>query len=365
MVSPILGPVVEQFYNDIQGTGSIWRWKEKYKQNKPFDLVLPYKAWELRCVEDVYSNGGNDANAHAGHSPWYMWASHHLKGDDRADWALFQVYQKLIDEIRGETSQLANMVAERRQAASTIVGRCRQLKAFIDQLRVWNLPKAAAILAQGDPVVYEKLRKSKYRSDKNIANQWLEWHFGIDPTIKDIYAACEVFSQAIPMGRYRAAKKNRFTLHGAAGVDGQWTNSGTQHVQIRARTGCHVRMNNPDLALLQSLGLANPFSVLWEVTSWSFVYDWFSTVGAYLGSLTDTLGLDIINPWHSVRSESVGNYRYYNYGDTLRVLKTAADGFGRYQGLPDVKIRLRPYKDLSVTRAVTAMSLLIQKLPNR
>lgn len=366
MAGPILGPFVEESYNDTQSTGSFWEKKEVWRQAKPYTIPLPYYHWKLVTTGLVGEATDILALAHAGHSPWYSWAKLRTKGDDYAEIALLKARTQFVENAVGAASQLGATLGERRQAATMIVARAKTLRSVFSSLRRGDLHSAARVLATNDPKQDAKVRKNpKHYAAKSVGNQFLEMHFGWIPTIKDLYNAAEVFSRPIPYGKVRGYGKMPIKVGGQATSPGQWTETGSLRGEVRAYVGASVGLENPDLFLLQQLGLANPASVAWELVPFSFVADWVATLGAYLSSLTDLLGVQVIDPWHGIRSEERGTYSYSNYGDKELTLFTQASGYWRYQGLPDVPIQFRPTKDLSITRAASAIALLIQKLPSR
>ena len=54
------------------------------------------------------------------------------------------------------------------------------------------------------------------------------------------------------------------------------------------------KVQNPHLAELSSLGLVNPLEIVWEVTKYSFVVDWFLPIGPWLSALTADVGLSFV-----------------------------------------------------------------------
>ncbi len=73
--------------------------------------------------------------------------------------------------------------------------------------------------------------------------------------------------------------------------------------------GCEVTISNPNLYLANNLGLANPAIVVWELIPFSFVVDWFVTVGQFLENGSAWLGLTVTKP-------------YTTYGGTRLLTKT-------------------------------------------
>jgi len=53
-------------------------------------------------------------------------------------------------------------------------------------------------------------------------------------------------------------------------------------------------VTDPTIYQLNRYGVANPLSLLWELTTLSFVVDWFTGIGDFLDSLTASFGLSYL-----------------------------------------------------------------------
>lgn len=373
MVQPVTGPYVEESWNDSTQVGSFWKYKARWKQKPPFLQPLPYTAWERTTdkIEKLAPIGpGQNANQHNGYSPRWMRADVHCGKypfSETVQIALTKAKERFLEKVRsGDGASLGVSFAERRQSFSMIAGRARQLRQAVSSLKQGNLKKFAETLAMGDPEMAKRLLNQKHRVKRTAANQFLEYHFGWSPLIGDIFNACQTLSAPLPFGRVRASSIQKISDLKSATSPGQWSMSGKLSGQVRALVGAEVRVSNPDLYLLESMGLANPASVAWELVPWSFVVDWFVDVGGFLSQLTDTVGLDLQNSYHSASSKEECFFTYSNGGDSIYTMTTSAYGFERKLGFPvNYSPKVVPLKAPSPTRAVTAISLLIQKLPKR
>lgn len=72
--------------------------------------------------------------------------------------------------------------------------------------------------------------------------------------------------------------------------------------QYGAECQLRYRMKDPHIALVSSLGFTNPFSVWWELTPYSFVFDWLIPVGAWLQALTAEAGLTFVDGYTNEKS---------------------------------------------------------------
>jgi hypothetical protein len=76
----------------------------------------------------------------------------------------------------------------------------------------------------------------------------------------------------------------------------------TQHRTLAA----WIVVTSQSLTAAQQAGLTNPALVAWELVPYSFVFDWFVSVGGYLEALTATQGLEIKKTMDS----AVNTYEY-------------------------------------------------------
>lgn len=124
-------------------------------------------------------------------------------------------------------------------------------------------------------------------------------------------------------------------------------------------------VTNPNSFLANQLGLLNPASVLWEITPWSFVFDYFVNVSDFLSSFTDTVGIRLENA--SRTCMITRNATSITYNTTSN--NYALPGFGgkvvdvvRTPGITGPTLSLRPPWRMSVSRAATSVALLLQQL---
>jgi len=196
---------------------------------------------------------------------------------------------------------------------------------------------------------------------KGLSGLWLEFHFGWAPLIGDIFSAIEILDSAPPpfpiKGTALIREKSTF-IDGSAG---QWSRRCYMTNEVRAWVGGAVRVTNPNLRLASQLGLVNPASVAWELVPFSFLVDWFVNVGDYLEQFSDTAGMAFVMPWHGYKATSRVNNVYSTSGPGGWDITSDGFVFERFDGLPGVSFRFRSPWVISPTRALTAISLLVQQ----
>jgi len=129
--------------------------------------------------------------------------------------------------------------------------------------------------------------------DRKIAEKYLEFVYGWQPTMADIYSGAKILAEGIAgegytytvEGRARASFKQEYPnydLHSYL-----WECVGGTRVSYT------VKITDGGVYAAEGLGLINPVEVAWELVPFSFVVDWFVPVGSVLSTLTATSGLEL------------------------------------------------------------------------
>lgn len=264
-------------------------------------------------------------------------------------------YEKLKGKI-AERAELGVFLAELGQSTQMIAKRALQLARAYRYLRTGQFAAFTKELG-----VSKKRKKGTYAS-KDVSNLWLEYSFGWAPMVGDIYDAVTVLQSPLRQVAVSTSARNRqpkrkpkFTLND----DG--TSYDQQRYEESTWCGVRIRVTNPNLWLANQLGLTNPLGVAWELVPFSFVVDWFSTVGTFLSHGTDMLGLSQSGAYTSrlVKAWWASQYSY-RYNATWGITKIEAVRFSRVASLPSVSIALRPQRLPHWKRAANATSLLVQ-----
>lgn len=133
--------------------------------------------------------------------------------------------------------------------------------------------------------------KGTLPTKQDAAGLWLEYTFGWVPLVADVGAAVKVASDPFEVHRsFGTCSLNEFK---------QVTQTYYKLlIRSKIRTVCTagLRVDNPNVALLTQLGLANPLAVAWDIIPFSFVVDWFFKVSTYLNRWNDMAGFSYIDP---------------------------------------------------------------------
>lgn len=311
-----------------------------YRPRSPFSIV------DVRIVK---------ANPSA---QWVSSEPAQLLPEIMRDRAVNKSYARFKNEVMS-SSQVGTALAEARQSMSMVTNRLTQLVTFTRQVKKLHLRDAAKTLG-----IIQPKKRTVRSASRDFGNTFLEFHFGWVPLVKDIYDSIDVLQSAPrPISaRGRGRESSTQTI-----IDPTLPSYGrirTIDYWVKVQHIADVRVTNPNLLLASRLGLTNPASIAWELVPFSFVVDWFGTVGEFLASWTDFDGLEFIQPMTTIMwKSSVDDYQKYLMPWDPPVSKTIERfELKRTTGIAGPSILVRSYKPLSASRGLTAASLLVQTL---
>lgn len=331
-----------------------------YRQKKPYDLPLPF------TFTSQYISSASDSSSLDGRyfPPYYSLS---VGPASFYPAVMAEARERLVKKIRATASEIAVTMAERRQAVNMIVKRFSQLTSFVKALKRLRFGDAFDALDVRRPRANDPFWHKLKQHGKDLGGLFLEFHFGWEPLVKDIGNAIETLQKGVPpvwvKTRSQGSGSGSFSPYDFATHSYSWT--------IKATCNCQVSVTNPNLFLANQMGFVNPLGIIWELIPFSFVVDWFVTVGDFLNSFTEFWGLTIVNASNTYYAVIPQSNRYFNPGhtylnsgdDILRTFTGTSVTVVRTPGLPSgPDLRIRPFEKVSVTRAVTAVSLLLQQL---
>lgn len=138
--------------------------------------------------------------------------------------------------------------------------------------------------------------------DRKIVDGWLEYQFSVKPLLGDIQTSSQALSDLLfeelrPMRmKFKAGGSDRTvtSYKSGSGFSPGWTGS----VQAETSTQCHISaiydITPTTTRTLGSLGLTNPLSTAWELTTLSWMVDYVWGVGDWLKSLTKIDGASFV-----------------------------------------------------------------------
>jgi len=190
------------------------------------------------------------------------------------------------------SSHLGNMYAERAQTISMLEGAVKGLQSFL------HSPKKSVLgLISNSPKTFRQALGEDENITKKISNASLQYAFGVEPFVKDIYQlATNASFSALAEGKQdmtRVRSGGSITDSVTTVVEENiYTDTLVTTWEVRVRLMAEYRLQMPLYRVLNQLGVINPAEVLWEITPWSFVIDWFLPIGRFIAALSADRGLE-------------------------------------------------------------------------
>lgn len=196
---------------------------------------------------------------------------------------------KALAKVSDAKSNLAVMFAEKAKTSSLILDSATRIFNAMRSFRKGNLKG----IAENLNISPSKLHKS-----------WLEYKYGWMPLLMDVKGSAEFLAQQ------NLGRPPRFTVSSTVKdpISGTITGPGNNRMSFDSnmetatyssdrvksvRVKLWLEISNPQLTQLQQLGLTNPALVAWELIPFSFVFDWFISVGSYLQGITALNGVTV------------------------------------------------------------------------
>lgn len=357
MVAPVTGPFFSyptESYAD--------HYRQKWRQKMPLDRPLPYIAYRYygRVSFVTYSGGiGGTLTSNTVKQADFGSGSFANYSNMRAA-AYNAAYERLKSRV-GDRAGWAENIAQINKTRRTIVDRSVQLARFVTNVRRGRFSEAARVLRTPIP--------SGVSNRKALAQNFLEWEYGVKPVISDLQASTRILlsDPGVVWAKGRASEKlqsSTFTTSSTSGAFNQARTTRSGYVDVTCRTG--VRVTNPNVSLANQLGLID-LALPWKLVPFSFVVDWFINVEQVISSVTDWYGMSLQHPHYtvfsrgtSVEKSSTNNWSTGSWSTT--------DGhkeyfeMNRYMGLPSPTLIVKPFKGFSLQRGLQAISLVIATL---
>lgn len=191
------------------------------------------------------------------------------------------LYAKLAAKVKAHGFNAAVFVSQGNkvidQAVSTISALTRSLLC----LKRGNV--SCALKSLGLSPGQRKRRYMQKKLDSgDISGAWLAMQYGWLPTLDDVFAAATAYAALTSKPR-----NNKYRVAVVRKVSFNSSQSPTLYTCKGERTRKKVlsyRLTE-QLSIPRTLGLVDPATVVWEVTPFSFVIDWFLPIGEYLEAL--------------------------------------------------------------------------------
>lgn len=226
-----------------------------------------------------------------------------------------------------------------------------------------------------DLIKARKARLKELGKDQSLvddfSNLWLEYRYALRPLVGDLQNALKALSKIIDKRRmiargheYSGATSERIestTLTEPSQIV-KLTAKVTETEKIKARSGVLYALEESLLSLVNVLGLDQPVESIWELIPFSFIVDWFFSVGDLLNSWFKSSGLSVLTSWVSLQVErstvrKITNCEVYNYNgyvwqsDRMIVLGSSHSTATWRWRVPNPELPLLPRLDIKLDLA--------------
>lgn len=272
---------------------------------------------------------------------------------DSSNWSRMHTicYGKFMGKMKSDRASLGVSFASWRQSAEMIRGRSQKIGDFFFKKPPPKVPWTT---------------RSRRDFAQARASDILEGEFGWVPLVQDIHDAMAVMASGVPPSWVRATHREQIRRRARSGSAASYFEDRICEGVAWVTYSSQVRVTNPNLWLLNQLGLINPAVVAWDLVPWSFVVNMFTNIPQILGSFTDLMGVELVNPSatmgrnvkivHRFTAGTSPNYRGWDENESQVQNKFRDLGL-----FPRPKLILRA-PPLSLETAVIAASLMVQRV---
>lgn len=360
---PVHGAKSNGFTPQIGIRSATW-----YRQKKPYDIPLQYDslyarvAWSSCSASSYKEYGDTTAYQKVNGADW---------NDPLVASMYNKAYAKYLSKLKGDAAELGAGIAEFRKTAEMVSNRSFQLFRVFRAISRGRFGEANSLL---------NIPSGFRPKARGFGGSVLEYSFGWAPTVGDIHNGLKVLTNGVPSSFIRASVASVVSPYGVAGgVDGYGDaySSAITGGYVKVSVGSMISLSNPNLWLLNQLGVINPAAIFWELVPFSFLVDYVVNIGDVVSSWSDTMGIDEVKPYRSFSLElGSQDYRQYGVSDFGSPCYSAPGHRGwinwsgiarrkrRDLGLPGPTLQLTAPR-VSLTRAATSISLLLQLLKGR
>jgi hypothetical protein len=185
---------------------------------------------------------------------------------------------KLREKIVGSDFDMGVFLGEGKEALSLIAHTATRTRQYLQALRRGDITGIAKSLGITKARAGQSGITRKGSVTSALAEANLALSYGWLPLLKDAHAGAEALAQQLnnpAVQTYRARVQRKIEFFGASSSNiKHFSYDGTCSGQLIAK------ISEVNVAGLN--GLVDPSTVVWELTPWSFVADWFIPIGSYL-----------------------------------------------------------------------------------
>lgn len=234
---------------------------------------------ELRLIDGktAYFSGGTLDKQTLTNDPLYVYAAR------SATWAELEI--KALNKLRNAAVNFGVALAESKEAAEMFHTAVSRIAKGVRSFRKRYPRDFAQAAANSGTARWKK-----------VPSGWLELQYGWRPLMSDVVSACSAADDSVRTegGIFLVHSSKRIKERAITGELVSCAGLVNLTLGSDVTSDCSVRLwyklNNWYVAELSSLGLTNPFEIVWERIPYSFVVDWFLPVGNWLSALGGDFG---------------------------------------------------------------------------
>jgi hypothetical protein len=333
------------------------------RQKPPYDVPLEYR-FRQRYIRN-YSTLDPTSYRDIDSGAWYVPSP----DGDLEQTAYNAAYGKFVEKVRGEQAQLAVTMAERQQAFDMMAKRLTQLRQFVRAVRHFQWDEAWRVMGgvrgvkkvKGKTLDRQMSLPEWRQMARGAGGTYLEFHFGWEPTIKEVMRLVDLLQGDFPEPKITAKAYRKRTLF-------ESSSSGFSYRTVQQLNECgwrlsaNIRVTNENALLADQVGLYNPLLFVNELIPYSFLLDWVSNLSEWLDSFYPFAGVTLVDAYRTRFAKRTQQHALPQHPSRERWVAELVYVDRLTGSFPGPTLEVRVPKALSPTRAATAASLLLQHL---
>lgn len=232
-----------------------------------------------------------------------------------------QAFKRAYDNLKQQNINFAQFFAEGKETAELIASTAGRLARGLRAIKKGNIVGALKAVGFGSNnrqrrkaaqavkreakalagrLGSEFMGRNAKQATKKAASEWLSMQFGWMPLLSDLDGAAKLMAERSTQD----PKRTRFCVTALRKLDIRsrstnfYANPCMYTWKYEGGAAVFVRMDfyfsDAQLASLSADGLTNPLSIAWEVTPFTFLYDYVADVGGWISRLDSSLGKTFI-----------------------------------------------------------------------